>query len=230
MIHLGWRNTVSTVRGYALGAVWPSQTRVVRTSLFHGVVFQPESHLHSDLEVADLTVANVPTDVGHFKPVQVSNCLSRPCNSVANCLIEALVGSADDFRQAVCAIRHKNSRSWWFWVVDSRCHPYGSGMPARTQVFTITDAQQGLTPEQAGRARRYMVSMILRTVCFIGAVATTGWLRWVLVAGAVLLPYFAVVVANAGRERTKDYVAASLWVNIPQQPALPSRSVERPTE
>jgi hypothetical protein len=28
-----------------------------------------------------------------------------------------------------------------------------------------------------------------------------GILRWVLIVGAVALPYFAVVIANAGRER-----------------------------
>ena len=40
--------------------------------------------------------------------------------------------------------------------------------------------------------------MSLRTVCFIGAVLVgPGWLRWVLIAGAVFLPYIAVVMANA---------------------------------
>lgn len=38
--------------------------------------------------------------------------------------------------------------------------------------------------------------MGLRTVCFLGAVVTSGILRWTLVAGAVLLPYFAVVIAS----------------------------------
>ena len=28
-----------------------------------------------------------------------------------------------------------------------------------------------------------------------------GALRWTLIVGAVVLPYFAVVIANAGRER-----------------------------
>lgn len=63
-------------------------------------------------------------------------------------------------------------------------------------VFTITDAQVGLTQEQRERQRRYLISMSLRTVCFLGAVAATGVLRWILVAGAVLLPYFAVVIAS----------------------------------
>jgi hypothetical protein len=45
--------------------------------------------------------------------------------------------------------------------------------------------------------------MSIRTVCFIAAVAVgPGWLRWVLVAAALLLPYVAVVMANP--ETRKD--------------------------
>lgn len=48
------------------------------------------------------------------------------------------------------------------------------------------------------RQRRYIWSMSLRTLCFVGAVLVgPGWLRWVLIAGAVFLPYIAVVMANA---------------------------------
>lgn len=43
--------------------------------------------------------------------------------------------------------------------------------------------------------------MAVRTVCFVGAILASGWLRWTLVAGAVLLPYIAVIMANAGRSR-----------------------------
>lgn len=99
-------------------------------------------------------------------------------------------------------------------------------MPARTEVYRITDAQQGLTPDQSGRARKYMISMAIRTACFLGAVVTTGWLRWALIAGAVLLPYAAVVIANAGRERTRDEDGLQMMIHTPTQVALPSRSVD----
>ena len=40
--------------------------------------------------------------------------------------------------------------------------------------------------------------MGLRTLCFVGAIVVgSGWLRWVLVAAALVLPYVAVVMANA---------------------------------
>lgn len=73
-------------------------------------------------------------------------------------------------------------------------------MPKGEPVYTITDAQRALSVEQVGRTRRYLVSMGIRTVCFAAAIFVPGWPRWVLIIGAVTLPYLAVVVANAGRE------------------------------
>jgi hypothetical protein len=67
-------------------------------------------------------------------------------------------------------------------------------------VYTITGAQRALSEEQSGRTQRYLISMSVRTACFIAAIFVPGWPRWVLIAGALVLPYFAVVVANAGRE------------------------------
>jgi hypothetical protein len=31
-----------------------------------------------------------------------------------------------------------------------------------------------------------------------------GWLRWVLIAAALVLPYLSVVFANGGRERIEE--------------------------
>ncbi len=100
---------------------------------------------------------------------------------------------------------------------------YGRAMPAPEQVYRITTAQSGLSAEQSARTRRYLISMAVRTICFIGAVVADGWMRWLLVAGAVALPYLAVVIANGGREPTKD----DLPMFIPDhQTALPSVAVD----
>ncbi|MFC5176911.1 DUF3099 domain-containing protein [Nocardioides taihuensis] len=62
----------------------------------------------------------------------------------------------------------------------------------------ITTAATSPQADISARQRRYVISMTIRTLCFVGAVVVgAGWLRWVLVAGAVLLPYVAVVMANA---------------------------------
>ncbi|GAA1070505.1 MULTISPECIES: DUF3099 domain-containing protein [Kitasatospora] len=72
------------------------------------------------------------------------------------------------------------------------------------QVFRITGARTGLTEDVRGRQRRYVISMLVRTLCVLLAVVL--WdvqrvLAFIALAGGVLLPYFAVVIANAGRER-----------------------------
>ncbi|HYH34207.1 MAG TPA: DUF3099 domain-containing protein [Nocardioides sp.] len=67
-----------------------------------------------------------------------------------------------------------------------------------TDAVRITTASSSPREDIARRQRRYVVSMSLRTACFVGAILVgAGWLRWVLVAGALLLPYVAVVMANA---------------------------------
>jgi len=64
------------------------------------------------------------------------------------------------------------------------------------EAVRITNAPVSRKDELAHRQRRYVISMTIRTLCFIGAVAAHGWLRWVLVAAAFILPYIAVVMAN----------------------------------
>jgi hypothetical protein len=68
----------------------------------------------------------------------------------------------------------------------------------------ITTARKGVADDQAGRVRGYVISMTIRIICFLLAVVTTGWLRWTFVAGALIIPYLAVVFANGGREPVED--------------------------
>jgi hypothetical protein len=72
------------------------------------------------------------------------------------------------------------------------------------EVVRITSAPESPQVERGSRERRYVISMAIRTACFIGAVVVgDGWLRWVLVAGAFLLPYVAVVMANSASPRVE---------------------------
>ena len=75
---------------------------------------------------------------------------------------------------------------------------------SREPVYQITGARRGVRDDVNSRTRRYLISMGVRTVCFILAVVTTGWLRWVFIAAAILLPYLSVVFANGGRERIEE--------------------------
>jgi type IV secretory pathway TrbF-like protein len=79
-----------------------------------------------------------------------------------------------------------------------------SGRPRRPapvgepETFSISTAQQSLDDEMHHRMKRYLISMSVRTVCFILAVVLHGWLRWTMAGAAIVLPYVAVVMANAG--------------------------------
>ena len=60
--------------------------------------------------------------------------------------------------------------------------------PRKQQVYSITTAATSHSDDIGAREKRYAISMGIRTVCFIGAIIADGWLRWVLVAAALLLP------------------------------------------
>lgn len=68
----------------------------------------------------------------------------------------------------------------------------------------ITSARTSQSADIRGRQNRYLFSMAVRTVCVVLAVVTTGYLRWGFIVGAVVLPYIAVVMANAGARTDPD--------------------------
>jgi len=74
----------------------------------------------------------------------------------------------------------------------------------RDQAHLVTEARQSRSAEIGQRERRYLVMMGIRVVCFVVMVVMfvnhAGWLTIIPATGAIALPYFAVVVANARRE------------------------------
>src|SRR6478752_1551494 len=74
------------------------------------------------------------------------------------------------------------------------------------EAVRITTAPSNRNADIAARQKRYLISMTLRSLCFVGAIiaalAHVGWLWPILIAGALILPYVAVVMANA--VMTKD--------------------------
>ena len=74
------------------------------------------------------------------------------------------------------------------------------------EVVRITTANTSSADDIAGRQRRYLVAMGFRTVCFIAAIfVTITWARVLLIGGALLLPYVAVVMANAGATKSDGF-------------------------
>jgi len=66
----------------------------------------------------------------------------------------------------------------------------------------VTTAGKSPREEQRERTRRYLITMGVRVVCFILAIVLFGlhlhWAAGFAVAGSLILPWIAVVAANAG--------------------------------
>ncbi|MFE0675048.1 DUF3099 domain-containing protein [Streptomyces sp. NPDC058867] len=89
------------------------------------------------------------------------------------------------------------------------------------QVFRITGARTGLQEDVRGRQRRYVISMSVRTLSVILAATLWNVERHVAVVALVLgavLPYIAVVIANAGRENAPGL--PSTFVGAPSRPMI----------
>ena len=82
----------------------------------------------------------------------------------------------------------------------------GSDHPIR-----ITTASAGSGADIASRQKRYVITMGIRTLCFVVVAVLAmshfgpGWLPWIFVVGAVVLPYVAVVMANAADTKSDGF-------------------------
>ena len=100
---------------------------------------------------------------------------------------------------------------------------YGEGVstaPHRRDdpVQSVTTARPGHSDDIDVRQRRYLLIMAVRIACIPPAIMVQGWLRWAFILGAVVLPYVAVVVANAARRSEPGMLVPV----VPQpRPALP---------
>lgn len=68
------------------------------------------------------------------------------------------------------------------------------------EIHNISDAREAHSDEMRQRMIKYTLSMGIRMVCLILVFVVEGWLQWVMIAGAVFLPYFAVIFANGGSD------------------------------
>ncbi|WP_328999230.1 DUF3099 domain-containing protein [Kribbella sp. NBC_00709] len=100
-------------------------------------------------------------------------------------------------------------------------------------VISVTSAQPGRSEDLDSRIVRYAWMMSIRIVCFVLAVVTPSPWRWLFVVGAIALPYFAVVLANAHRSSTEPaaeaYIAPS-GLSIGPRPTVVVAQDENPPQ
>lgn len=76
----------------------------------------------------------------------------------------------------------------------------------RTKSMSITELPPSPDAERHSRMIKYAVTQAVRVLCIIACLFVPGW--WILIpaAGAVFLPYFAVVVANSVQQNPRPTV------------------------
>lgn len=95
---------------------------------------------------------------------------------------------------------------------EQRRHDAGRRGPRQLQsTNSITSLPDSPEQDRAHRLSRYVWQMGVRVVCFVGAVLIwTTWHTWLAVIPIVLaavIPWVAVIVANAGNHTESDLVS-----------------------
>nr|WP_201469966.1 DUF3099 domain-containing protein [Microbacterium hydrocarbonoxydans] len=99
-------------------------------------------------------------------------------------------------------------------------------MKSKHLVPAVTSLPQSPQAEADHRVRRYALTMTIRIVCFalMMFVQPYGWYTWVFAAAAAVLPYIAVVFANAGSDSTETTAESPL-----QEIEAPAPVAEKPS-
>jgi hypothetical protein len=85
-------------------------------------------------------------------------------------------------------------------TLENHAGQYVPGEPERfsgdSAVHSITDAAAAHSEDMRHRMMQYSLAMGIRMVCLILIFVVDGWFKLLMVAGAVFLPWIAVVLAN----------------------------------
>ncbi len=94
---------------------------------------------------------------------------------------------------------------------------------------SVTSAPESRSEDQARRLKRYLLTMSIRTVCFVLVVVIDSWERWIFAAGAVFLPFIAVVAANAVRPAARGRMRPVV-PTVDRTPQISDREWTGPTD
>ena len=86
----------------------------------------------------------------------------------------------------------------------------------------ITSLAPSPEEDRRARMRKYSIAMGIRLVCIFACFFTPGWWLLIPAAGAIFLPYIAVVLANVGKGANSDAVLRPGGI-LPVRPQDPRR-------
>jgi len=85
-----------------------------------------------------------------------------------------------------------------------------------THPSIITSLPRSPDDDRHSRMTKYFVTMCIRLVCIALCLVVQGWWLVVCVAGAVILPYVAVVLANAVDSKTSTVERPGILARLRQ--------------
>lgn len=92
----------------------------------------------------------------------------------------------------------------------------------------ITSVRPGRTLDVEARTQRYLITMGIRTVCFLAFLVVPGWWKIAMLALAVVLPLIAVLLANQSDHRPPPDATAGAGSDVPA--LLPGQTIEGTVE
>jgi hypothetical protein len=103
---------------------------------------------------------------------------------------------------------------------------------ADAEVHSITDAAAAHSEDMRQRMIKYAVAMGIRMVCLVMIFVVDGWFKIFAVAGAVFLPWIAVVIANGNdtAEGHSDLLLESAPLAEIESPPVPTAEDDHGSE
>ena len=99
----------------------------------------------------------------------------------------------------------------------------------RDDAVLVTEARKPRSEDIAYRERRYLIMMGFRVACFgltiLLFAAGAGWFAAIPGVGALVIPYFAVVFANGGREPTSTRGFRAYEPKLPERYSAPGQTL-----
>lgn len=87
---------------------------------------------------------------------------------------------------------------------------------------SITSLPASPDDERRSRMIKYTIAMSIRVLCIFGLLFAQGWWLAIFAAGAIFLPYFAVIVANVdSKRRGADVERPGAIVRLEKGDAVP---------
>lgn len=91
-------------------------------------------------------------------------------------------------------------------------------MAKASVISSLTTLPPSPADDRKRRMNNYLIAMAIRIGCILMCFVVHGWWAIIFVVGAVVIPYFAVVLANVSSGQSTEVRRPGAIVQLPQTP------------